>query len=43
MEEVLDSELGIGTTRIKFATKNDGNKLTVFDSKNLTRNLENTA
>jgi hypothetical protein len=34
MEEVLDSVLGIGTTKIKYATKNDGNPLTVFDSKN---------
>jgi hypothetical protein len=28
------SVLGIGKTKIKYATKNDGNPLTVFDSKN---------
>jgi hypothetical protein len=36
-----NSVLGIGTTSIKFATKNDGNKLTVF-SKKLNENLKNT-
>jgi hypothetical protein len=29
-----NSILGFGKTKIKYATKNDGNKLTVFDSKN---------
>jgi hypothetical protein len=28
------SKLGFGSTKIKYATKNDGNPLTVFDSKN---------
>ena len=28
------SKLGFGSTKIKYATKNDGNSLTVFDSKN---------
>jgi hypothetical protein len=28
------SVLGLGSTKIKYATKNDGNPLTVFDSKN---------
>ena len=28
------SKLGFGSTKIKYATKNDGNPLTIFDSKN---------
>jgi len=36
------SVLGIGSTSIKYATKNDSNKLTVFDSKN-SSNLINSS